>query len=104
MTTLNHEVLEETEDELGRCLQAAADAAAGWTGPSPREGADVLVAVADALDATAPVGEAASETGLSEGPLTSEVKRTTAQLRMFAKVLRDERVDSYAHLKDTIGV
>ena len=32
MTTLDHEVLEETEDQLDRCLQAAADAAAGWAG------------------------------------------------------------------------
>ena len=91
MTTLDHEVLEETEDQLHRCLQAAADAAAGWAGLAPGERADALVAVADALDAetSALVDQAAAETGLSEGRLTSEVKRTTVQLRMFAEVLRD---------------
>lgn len=91
MTTLDHAVREETEDELDRCLQAAADAAADWGRRAPRDRADALIAVADALDAetSALVDESRAETGLPEGRLINEVKRTTVQLRMFAEVLRD---------------
>lgn len=91
MTTLDHEVGETTEDELDRCVQAAADAAQSWGDLAPRERAAALVSVADALDAEtrALVTTAAAETGLSEDRLTSEVKRTSVQLRMFADALRD---------------
>ncbi|MEU8817579.1 aldehyde dehydrogenase (NADP(+)) [Actinoplanes sp. NPDC048796] len=55
---------------------------------SPRDRGRALVAVADALDAAAdeliPVAQA--ETGLAEGRLRGELKRTTVQLRLFASV------------------
>ncbi|GAA2804910.1 aldehyde dehydrogenase (NADP(+)) [Saccharopolyspora taberi] len=82
---------EETNEELERCLTAAAAAASAWGHQTPGRRADVLTAVADALDAetSALVETAAAETGLSEARLTGELKRTTVQLRMFADVLRD---------------
>ncbi|TDD89189.1 aldehyde dehydrogenase (NADP(+)) [Saccharopolyspora karakumensis] len=91
MTTLNTEISETTEEELDRCLQAAADAAESWGDLAPKERAAALETVADALDdeTSALVEQAAAETGLSEGRLTGEVKRTTVQLRMFADLLRD---------------
>lgn len=82
---------EESQDEVERCLTAAATAAAVWGQWSPRRRADALSAVADSLDAEGAslIAEAMRETGLAEGRLTGELKRTTVQLRMFADVLRD---------------
>ncbi|SNY47836.1 aldehyde dehydrogenase (NADP(+)) [Paractinoplanes atraurantiacus] len=65
-----------------------AAAAADFGAFPPHERARALVAVADALDAAAdeliPVAQA--ETGLAEGRLRGELKRTTVQLRLFASV------------------
>ncbi|XVV15842.1 aldehyde dehydrogenase (NADP(+)) [Actinoplanes sp. CA-131856] len=65
-----------------------AAAAADFGAFPPRDRARALVAVADALDAAAdeliPVAQA--ETGLAEGRLRGELKRTTVQLRLFASV------------------
>ncbi|MFG1992282.1 aldehyde dehydrogenase (NADP(+)) [Actinoplanes sp. NPDC048988] len=65
-----------------------AAAAADFGSFSPRDRGRALVAVADALDAAAdeliPVAQA--ETGLAEGRLRGELKRTTVQLRLFASV------------------
>ncbi|MEV4346329.1 aldehyde dehydrogenase (NADP(+)) [Actinoplanes sp. NPDC049596] len=65
-----------------------AAASSGFDAFSPRDRARALVAVADALDAAAdelvPVAQA--ETGLAEGRLRGELKRTTVQLRLFASV------------------
>ena len=63
----------------------------GAPGPRRPGGATALEAVADALDERA--GELAviadTETALGGERLSGEVARTTAQLRMFAEVLRD---------------
>ncbi|QUH02082.1 aldehyde dehydrogenase (NADP(+)) [Saccharopolyspora erythraea] len=82
---------EESQEEVERCLTAAATAAALWGQWSPRQRADALSAIADSLDAEGAslIAEAMRETGLAEGRLTGELKRTTVQLRMFADVLRD---------------
>ncbi|MEB3366546.1 aldehyde dehydrogenase (NADP(+)) [Saccharopolyspora mangrovi] len=82
---------EETPEELEALLAAATSAAADWGQRSPHERADALSAVADALDTAGHdlIAEAMDETGLTEGRLTGELKRTTVQLRMFAEQLRD---------------
>ncbi len=82
---------EETPEELESLLAAATTAAADWGRRSPHDRADTLSAVADALDAEGQslIIEAMRETGLTEGRLTGELKRTTVQLRMFAEELRD---------------
>ncbi|MHA6804576.1 aldehyde dehydrogenase (NADP(+)) [Salinifilum ghardaiensis] len=91
MTTIDQTEPEETQEQLDRCLDAAAAAGAVWGKQTPHQRAYALSAVADALDAEAAtlVPEAVRETGLGEGRLTGELKRTTVQLRMFADVLRD---------------
>lgn len=82
---------EETPEELESLLAAATTAAADWGRRSPHDRADALSAIADALDAEGQslIIEAMRETGLAEGRLTGELKRTTVQLRMFAEELRD---------------
>jgi NADP-dependent aldehyde dehydrogenase len=76
-------------------LDAVLAAAAGAAGPlaamRPRERARVLVAVADALDAAGDdlVPLAIEESGLPEGRLRGELRRTTVQLRSFAGTLED---------------
>jgi NADP-dependent aldehyde dehydrogenase len=89
------EPVSETSDAgVDAIVAAAADAAPAWAASGRR--AEALDAVADALDAR--VGELAAiadtETGLGGERLTGEVARTTAQLRLFAAVLRD---GGYAH-------
>ncbi len=80
-----------TPEQLDRILDAASAAAPQWAATAPDQRASALVAVADALDAAAdalvPIGMA--ETGLAEGRLRGELKRTTVQLRLFADVVRD---------------
>ncbi|MFC3737392.1 aldehyde dehydrogenase (NADP(+)) [Paractinoplanes deccanensis] len=65
-----------------------AAASSGFETFSPRDRARALVAAADALDAAADelVPLAQAETGLAEGRLRGELKRTTVQLRLFASV------------------
>ncbi|MFF5297115.1 aldehyde dehydrogenase (NADP(+)) [Paractinoplanes globisporus] len=66
----------------------AAAASSGFGAAPPRDRARALVAMADALAAAADelVPLAESETGLAEGRLRGEIKRTTVQLRLFADV------------------
>lgn len=82
---------EEAPEELEALLSAATTATADWGQRSPRDRADALSAVADALDAEGRdlITEAMRETGLTEGRLTGELKRTTVQLRMFAEQVRE---------------
>jgi acyl-CoA reductase-like NAD-dependent aldehyde dehydrogenase len=89
-----------TPEQLDAILTAAAAAAPVWAATSPADRAAVLVTVADALDAASAdlIATAQRETGLSEGRLTGELKRTTVQLRLFADVIReggylDARID-----------
>lgn len=91
MTTVDESVREETDADLDGHLDAVASAAADWGSRAPRDRADALEAVADALDTdtAALVHTAMAETGLPEQRLAGELTRTTVQLRMFADVLRD---------------
>ncbi|KAA2254911.1 aldehyde dehydrogenase (NADP(+)) [Solihabitans fulvus] len=75
-------------DELGL---AAARALPAWSAWSSAERAEVLDAVADALDAEADllVATADGETALGVPRLTTELKRTSNQLRLFGEVLRE---------------
>lgn len=79
------------QEELERMLDAAKEASAAWAAVSPSDRADVLDAVADALDANAGtlIPLAMEETHLAEARLTGEVKRTSFQLRLFGELLRD---------------
>ncbi|MCX5214715.1 aldehyde dehydrogenase (NADP(+)) [Kitasatospora sp. NBC_00240] len=79
-----------TPEALEQAVHAARDAFPVWSGLPARRRADVLDAVADALDAAATdlVDVADAETALGRPRLTGEVARTTGQLRMFARVLR----------------
>ncbi|HEY5854600.1 MAG TPA: aldehyde dehydrogenase (NADP(+)) [Aldersonia sp.] len=79
-----------TDEQLEHALAAAAAAAPLWEEYTPDQRADVLVALADALDAesVALVAVATAETGLPQARLTGEVTRTSVQLRMFAHDLR----------------
>jgi NADP-dependent aldehyde dehydrogenase len=84
------EPVAQTSDASVDALVAAAAAAAPAWAAFPRR-AEVLEAVADALDDR--TGELAvladTETALGGERLTGEVARTTGQLRLFAGVLRD---------------
>jgi NADP-dependent aldehyde dehydrogenase len=78
--------------ELDRILTAAAKATPKLAESTPAERAGWLAEAADALDAAAEelIPLAARETRLSPTPrLTSELARTTFQLRLFGDVLRD---------------
>lgn len=80
-----------TATELEAILTSAHQAAASWAALRPAARADVLDAVADALDASAEtlIPIAMEETNLPQARLTGELKRTTFQLRIFGEVLRD---------------
>ena len=99
-------VAETTDAEVDAMVASALAAAPAWgAGTALAQRAQALAAVADALDERA--GELAviadTETALGGERLAGEVARTTAQLRMFADVLRDGRyVD--AVVSPAIGV
>nr|WP_240422870.1 aldehyde dehydrogenase (NADP(+)) [Leucobacter sp. wl10] len=80
---------------LERVLARAADAAPALAALPRRRRAELLVALADALEAerAALVAIAERETGLAEARLAGEVTRTAVQLRLFA-----ETVAAGAHL------
>lgn len=82
---------EESQEQIAQLLDAATAATATWGGQPPQQRAESLTSVAAALDAEAAtlIATAARETGLTEGRLTGELKRTSVQLRMFADVVRD---------------
>ncbi|MBG6238935.1 NADP-dependent aldehyde dehydrogenase [Mycetocola sp. CAN_C7] len=69
----------------------AADSAAAFARTSPRDRADALVAVADALldHADELIAIGADETGLAVARLTGELTRTAVQLRLFAETIVD---------------
>ncbi|NUL45863.1 aldehyde dehydrogenase (NADP(+)) [Cellulosimicrobium funkei] len=80
-----------TLERLETILAAAEPASRAWAAATPGRRAEVLDAVAQALDDAADelVPLAMSETHLAEGRLRGELKRTTFQLRLFGDVLRD---------------
>src|SRR5580692_4010727 len=84
-------VAETSDAEVDATVAASAAAAAAWEMTSPFARAEVLTAVAAALDEHAAVLAALAdiETALGPARLSGEVARTTGQLRMFADVLRD---------------
>ncbi|MDP8931066.1 MAG: aldehyde dehydrogenase family protein, partial [Actinomycetota bacterium] len=91
---------EHTEESLHRLVADAGRAGEVWAETSPADRADVLGAVADALDTAAdrlvPIAEA--ETRLPEARLRGELKRTSFQLRLLAEAAAggdhlDVRVD-----------
>lgn len=80
-----------TETDISAVAAAAAAAARPFGRTAPRERASALVAVADALDAAAAelIPIAMRETGLAEGRLSAELRRTSWQLRLFADTVVD---------------
>jgi NADP-dependent aldehyde dehydrogenase len=86
------EPVPETADAgVDAAADAALAAAAAWAATSPAERAEILTAVAAALDERSAelAALADTETALGNARLTGEVARTTGQLRLFAEVLRD---------------
>ena len=85
------EVAETTGAELDAVCAAADSAAAPLEAIGRLGRADVLDAVADALDDRREevVASADAETALGTTRLTGELARTTYQLRLFAEVLRE---------------
>ncbi|MER7011610.1 aldehyde dehydrogenase (NADP(+)) [Saccharopolyspora sp. NPDC000359] len=103
-TDLTHPITAPAEPttaaEADRIVTAAAEAAPVWANTDRATRSRALDAIADALDAAAPVlvPTAQRETHLAEGRLTGELKRTTFQLRLFAEAVReggylDARID-----------
>jgi len=80
-----------TNDDYDAILDAAADAAVSFGETPYPERADFLLAIIDALEAVGDdlVATAERETHLGTERLTGELGRTTAQLRMFADLVRD---------------
>jgi NADP-dependent aldehyde dehydrogenase len=78
-------------EELDRLIGAAAEAARVLVGSRPADRAGWLEHLAARLDAAAEqlVPIAARETHLGVDRLQGELKRSTFQLRLFAKILRD---------------
>ncbi|MHA6800547.1 aldehyde dehydrogenase (NADP(+)) [Bounagaea algeriensis] len=87
--TATDPLVNTTPEELDAILTRATEAAEAFGTQPPADRARQLTAVADALDAASAelVPLAQEESHLSEGRLTGELKRTTYQLRMFARVL-----------------
>lgn len=85
-------VAEETSDvEVDRICAAAAAGAEALAATSPTQRAEMLEAMADDLDGRREqlVALADRESALGHARLDGELSRTTGQLRLFAKVLRD---------------
>jgi NADP-dependent aldehyde dehydrogenase len=86
------EPVEVTSDtEVDRLCETAAQAFRIWAGWSAADRASVLDLVADRLDGESEllISTADSETALGVPRLTTELKRTTNQLRLFAETLRE---------------
>jgi NADP-dependent aldehyde dehydrogenase len=79
-----------TPAEVNSIVSRAEDAFKKWGAVSPSVRAEVLTAVADAIDSKAAslIDIADQETGLGVPRLTGEVGRTTFQVREFAKAIR----------------
>ncbi|PWK82462.1 NADP-dependent aldehyde dehydrogenase [Lentzea atacamensis] len=84
-------VAKTPDSEVDRIASAAAVAFSAWSVVPAADRAVVLEKVADALDAESSslVETADGETALGVPRLTTELKRTTNQLRLFAEVLRE---------------
>ena len=80
-----------SSEELTEIAAAAGAAAPVLAAASPAQRTQWLEAIAGAMDAAAPelVAIAHAETHLDEARLAGEVARTTAQLRLFATMVRD---------------
>ncbi|ALG07960.1 aldehyde dehydrogenase (NADP(+)) [Kibdelosporangium phytohabitans] len=80
-----------SDTEVDRLCEAAHSAHLAWSGWTAEARARVLDLVADRLDgeSDALIAVADAETALGVPRLTTELKRTTNQLRMFADVLRE---------------
>lgn len=94
MTTVTPEgqtLAPTTPEELERILALAHSAAGPLGRLLPSDKANILYAIADALEADAEglVAVAAAETNLGPDRLNGELKRTAFQLRLFGNVLRD---------------
>lgn len=78
------------EQQLKVATEAAAEAFDSFRSLEPTKHADFLEAIADNIEAVGAelVTRAMAETGLPEARLTGERGRTTGQLRLFAKVVR----------------
>lgn len=78
-------------DEVAAICRAAAQASTQLTALEPRQRADLLSAMADALGAEREhlVEIADRESALGPVRLNGELSRTTGQLRLFAEVLRE---------------
>jgi NADP-dependent aldehyde dehydrogenase len=86
------EPVESTSDDRVDAICQAAMAAAGpWSALSRAERATILNRVADALDDAADtlVATADTESALGRPRLSTELKRTTNQLRLFGEVLHE---------------
>ncbi|WP_313816691.1 aldehyde dehydrogenase (NADP(+)) [Citricoccus sp.] len=77
-------------DQLTRATAAAEEAFASFSTLDPETHAAFLDRVADNIEASREelVARAMAETGLPEARLTGETGRTTGQLRLFARVVR----------------
>ena len=77
-------------DQLKIATAAAAEAFESFRSLEPAKHADFLDAIAENIEAVGAelVARAMAETGLPEARLTGERGRTTGQLRLFAKVVR----------------
>ncbi|GAA3675331.1 aldehyde dehydrogenase (NADP(+)) [Arthrobacter ginkgonis] len=91
MTAITTASTATTSLELEEILAVAHQAARPWAALRPAQRADMLDAVASALDEAAAelIPLAAKETHLGDARLAGELKRTTFQLRLFGRVLRD---------------
>jgi len=80
-----------TADEVDSIVGAAAAAAGAWAATAPADRAAVLTGIADGLDEHAGelIALAARETHLTEARLTGELRRTSFQLRLFARTVLD---------------
>jgi NADP-dependent aldehyde dehydrogenase len=92
-------VPETTDAEVDAKVRRAADAFPAWSAATPERRAEVLDAIADALDARAVelAALADRETALGAQRLAGEVGRTTGQLRLFGQVLRDGSYNQPVH-------
>ena len=78
------------EDQLKKATEAAKEAFESFRDLAPETHASFLEKIADNIDAVGEqlIARAMEETGLPEARLTGEKGRTTGQLRLFAKVVR----------------
>ncbi|RZU99359.1 aldehyde dehydrogenase (NADP(+)) [Spiribacter vilamensis] len=83
--------VEATPEEIDAACQAAAAAADRFADAPLATRAGLLEAIAEGLEARADafVERAGAETGLPEPRIRGELARTTGQLRMFARVVRE---------------